>query len=125
MKRELQEIAGVESKMLKEARNIARPHVLSPCSDPTDPDNVAREFEEGGFVFRAVRCDVHGGYFVSVATETTASSGGRHYETLAGALSGLRSTIGYYENPGHGPADLTGPWTRLDGTSQKAPRSGR
>lgn len=59
--------------------------VFSQCSNPLDSRNIVREYKG----VKIVRCDRHGGYYVSIG----GSSGGYHYKTIQGAIQGWKATI--------------------------------
>lgn len=51
---------------------------FAPCSDSHDVENVIK----GSDGIKILKCRQHGGYYISV----WGSSGGRHYETIQGAI---------------------------------------
>ena len=84
--------------------------LLEPCPEP-NRENTVRTVRRGGLTFRVVRCGVHGGYYNSVGVKGGHSTGGEHYKTLAGALSGLRGLIKW--------------WSRIHGKKSEVKKWGR
>lgn len=70
--------------------------LMEPCPEPSS-NNIVREVKLGAWIFRVVKCEAHGGFYNSVGARRGGySTGGIHYTTLAGALSGLRSLVKSY-----------------------------